>query len=86
MPGEADLIRGVQLVHVDTDGPEITADVYGGEEPVAMAEVDFRTLDSNEYRHLLRTFEKWEPEAAPLTLVQGADGVATLVDEEVALH
>ncbi len=86
MQGETNLIPGVQLVHVETDGPDITADVFGGEEPVVMAEVVFRTDDATEHQRLVRTFEKSEDQATPLTLVQGEDGVVTLVDEEAAFQ
>ncbi len=81
MQGESNLIPGIQLVHVEMDGAELTADIFGGEEPVVMAEIVFRADDSTEYARLARTFEKWEEEATPLTLVQGEDGVVTLVDE-----
>ncbi len=47
-----------------------------------MVEIVFRTDDSAEHQRLVRTFEKWEDEATPLTLVQGEDGVITLVDED----
>ena len=86
MQGETNLIPGVQLVHVETDGSEITADVFGGEEPVVMAEVVFRTDDTYEHQRLVRTFERWESEATPLTMVQGEDGVVTLVDEEAVIQ
>ncbi|MDQ4068078.1 MAG: hypothetical protein M3203_01155 [Actinomycetota bacterium] len=80
------MIPGVQLVRVETDGPEITADVFGGEEPVVMAEVVFRTDDSNEHQRLVRTFAKWEDQGTPLTLVHGEDGVVTLLDEDSVLQ
>jgi hypothetical protein len=86
MQGETNLIPGVQLVHVETDGPEITADVFGGGEPVVMAEVVFRTDDTSEHQRLMRTFEQWESQATPLTLVEGEDGVVTLVDEEAVIQ
>ena len=86
MQGETNLIPGVQLVHVETDGSEITADVFGGEEPVVMAEVVFRTDDTSEHQRLVRTFERWKSEATPLTMVQGEDGVVTLVDEEAVIQ
>ena len=86
MQDETNLIPGVQLVHVETDGPEITADVFGGEEPVVMAEVVFRTDDTTEHQRLVRTFERWESEATPLTMVHGEDGVVTLVDERAVIQ
>ncbi len=82
MEGEANVIEGVQLLHVNMDGSEVTADLIGGEDPVVMAEIMFRTDDSLEYQRLVRTFEAWEQQATPLTLIQGEDGVVTLVDEE----
>lgn len=82
MHGEANVIQGVQLLHIDNDGGEVTADLIGGESPVVMAQIVFRTEDSMEHQRLLRTFEKWEAQATPLTLVQGEDGVVTLVDED----
>ncbi len=86
MEGEAKVIQGVQLLHVEMDGPEVTADLIGGEDPVIMAEIVFRTDDSIEHQRLVRTFEKWEAQATPLTLVQGEDGVITLVDEDGAFE
>lgn len=82
MQGEANVIQGVQLLHVETDGPQVTADLIGGEDPVVMAEIVFRTDDSSEHQRLVQTFQKWEGQATPLTLVQGEDGVITLVDED----
>ncbi len=82
MEGEANVIEGVQLLHVDVDGSEVTADLIGGEDPVVMVEIVFRTDDPQEYQRLVRTFEGWEHRATPLTLIQGEDGVVTLVDEE----
>ncbi len=82
MHPETNVIPGVQLVHVEADGPQVTADVFGGEEPVIMAEVVFRVDDPSEHRRLVRTFETWEGQARCLTLVQGEDGVVTLVDED----
>ena len=37
---------------------------------------------SAEHRHLVETFQRWEGAATPLTLVEGEDGVVTLVDAE----
>ena len=84
MQGEVTVVPGVQLVHVETDGPEITADVFGGGEPVVMAEVVFCIDDPVERQRLVRTFEAWQGEGKPLTLVQGRDGVVSLVDERGA--
>ncbi len=81
MRGDATVIPGVQLVHVEMDGQEVTADVFGGNEPVVMAEVVFRVDDPVDHERLVETFERWEDQARPLTLVQGEDGVITLVDE-----
>ena len=80
------VIRGVQIVHVAVDGPEITADVFGGVEPVVAAEVAFRLDDPDEHHRLLQTFLAWERQARPLTLVHGRDGVITLVDEDGAFE
>ena len=80
MQGEVTVVPGVRLVHVEPRGREITADVFGGE-PVVMAEIVFRIDDPAELQRLVRTFEAWEGESKPLTLVQGRDGVVTLVDE-----
>jgi hypothetical protein len=82
MQGDANVIQGVQLLHVETDGDEVTADLIGGKDPVIMAEIVFRMDDSLEHERLARTFAKWESQATPLTLVQGEDGVITLVDED----
>lgn len=82
MRGESNVIQGIQLLHVEMDGTEVTADFIGGRDPVLMAEIVFRTDDSLDQARLLRTFEKWEDEATPLTLVQGEDGVVTLIDED----
>ncbi len=84
MQGEAKVIPGVQLVRIDMDGPEITADVFGGNEPVVMAEVVFSVEDPVDHERLAHTFKKWEDQAKPLTLVEGEDGVVTLVDEDDA--
>ena len=59
MPGEETVIEGVQLMHVETDGAEVTADLFGGEDPVIMAEIVFRTDDAMEQQRLVRTFGKW---------------------------
>ncbi len=80
--GEAHVIQGVQLLHVELNGAEVTADLIGGHDPVIMAEIVFRMDDSMEHERLVQTFETWEDQATPLTLVQGEDGVITLVDED----
>lgn len=80
------MIQGVQLLHVEIDGPDVTADVFGGDEPGVMAEIVFRIDDPIEHQHLVRTFEAWERQARRLTLVEGKDGVITLVDEDGALY
>jgi hypothetical protein len=82
MEGEANVIAGVQVIHLETAGPELVADLIGSGEPVVMAEVVFRSEDRAEHQRLLRTFAKWEGEATPLTLVEGEDGMVTLFDEE----
>ena len=82
MHDEANVIAGVQVVHVEHDGPELVADLIGSGEPVIMAEVVFRAEDDVQHQHLVGTFERWEGEATPLTLVEGEDGVVTLVDED----
>ncbi len=84
MQGDAEVIPGVQLVHVDRDGQEVTADVFGGSDPVVMAEVVFRVEDPVAHERLVHTFEKWEDQARPLTLVHGEQGVIALVDEDGA--
>ncbi|HEX2043943.1 MAG TPA: hypothetical protein VHF24_15035 [Acidimicrobiales bacterium] len=80
------MIQGVQLLHVEMNGAEVTADLIGGRDPVIMAEIVFHMDDSMEHQRLVRTFEKWEDQATPLTLVQGEDGVITLVDEDGTLE
>jgi hypothetical protein len=82
MDGEANVIGGVQVVHVEKDGPEVVADLISSGEPVLMAEVVFHSDDDTQHQRLVQTFERWEVEATPLTLVEGEDGVVTLVDEE----
>lgn len=85
MQGETTVvIPGVRIVHVETEGAEITADVFGGDGTVVVAEVVFRLDDTLEHLRLLHTFVTWERNARPLTLVQGRDGVVTLVDESGA--
>jgi hypothetical protein len=73
---------GVQLLHVEKNGQEVSADLIGGEDPVVMAEIVFHADDTTEHQRLVQTFETWEEKATPLTLVTGEDGVITLVDED----
>ena len=75
------MIPGVQVVHIEQDGEVIVADVIGCGEPVIMAEIVFRADDDAEHRHLVSIFQWWEGAATPLTMVEGEDGVVTLVDE-----
>ena len=81
MQEAARVVPGVHLVHVAVDGPEVTADVFGSE-PVVMAEVAFTVEDVNERRRLVRTLDLWNRLSRRLTLIQGEDGVVSLVDEE----
>ena len=82
MKGKATVIPGVQLLHIERDGPEVCADLFGGDDLVIMAEIVFRADDSAEHRRLVQTFETWEANATPLTLVQGEDGVVTLLADD----
>ena len=82
MEGHAHVIADVQVVHIEQDGRVLVADLVGSGEPVIMAEVEFRSGDDAEHRQLVETFQRWEGAATPLTLVEGEDGVVTLVDED----
>lgn len=82
MKDAVNVVPGVQLVHVSTDGREVTADVFGGDERVVVAEVVFCIEDPVEHQRVVSTFWTWEDQARPLTLVQGEDGVVSLVDED----
>ena len=82
MHDKAEVIQGVQLLHVEKNGQEVSADLIGGEDPVVMAEIVFHADDTTEHQRLVQTFETWEAKATPLTLVTGEDGVITLVDED----
>ncbi len=82
----ARVIPGVQLLRVEQDGPVVRADVFGGNEPAVVGEVEFRIDDPTEYRRVVQTFRAWEGNANMLTLVQGEDGVVTLVDEGEAFN
>lgn len=84
MKGGTNVIPGIQLVHVESQGVEVTADVFGGDDPVIMAEVVFRVDDPVEHQHVVRTFREWEGQGRVLTLVRGTDGVVTLLDEDAA--
>lgn len=75
------VIPGVQVLRVEQDGPIVTADVFGGENPAVMGEVEFRIDDPAEHERIFRTFKEWEDNANVLTLVEGEDGVITLLDE-----
>lgn len=75
------VIAGVQVLRVEQDGPVLTADVFGGEEAVVLGEVEFRIDDPAEQERVFRTFKQWEDNANVLTLVEGEDGVITLLDE-----
>lgn len=86
MHGEANVVQGVRLVHIDVDGSEVTADVFGGDDPVVMAEVVFRIDDATEQELLVQTFQAWERRSTALTLVHGEDGVVSLVDEDGAFQ
>lgn len=82
MDGEANVIPGVQVVHLEKSGPDVVADLIGTGEPVVMAEIVFRTDDVLERQRLVRTIERWEDEATPLTIVEGEDGVVSIFDED----
>ncbi|HET9442050.1 MAG TPA: hypothetical protein VFO65_01935 [Acidimicrobiales bacterium] len=75
------MVAPVQVVHVEADGTTVSADVFGGEDGVIMGEVVFRIEDPVERARVLRTFREWEGSACPVTLIEGEDGVVTLVDE-----
>lgn len=75
------VVPAVQVVRVEADGPMVSADVFGGEDGVIMGEVVFRIEDPAEHERVLRTFREWEGSASPVTLIEGEDGVVTLVDE-----
>lgn len=78
------VIPGVQVLRVEQDGPVLTADVFGGEEAVVVGEVEFRIDDPAEHERVFRTFKEWEDKSSVLTLVEGEDGVVTLLDEATA--
>lgn len=80
------VFSGVQLLRVEEDGPVVRADVFGGEEPLVMGEVEFRIDDPTEYRRVFHTFKTWEGNSSLLTLVEGEDGVVTLVNEADAFN
>ncbi len=80
--GEAHVIQGVQLLHVELNGAEVTADLIGGHDPVIMAEIVFRTDDVMEQQRLVQTFGSWEARSTPLALVHSQDGFVTLSDED----
>jgi hypothetical protein len=82
MDGRANVIADVQVVHIEQEGRELVADLIGSSEPVVMAEVMVRSADDREHREVVAMFERWEGAATPLTLVEGEDGVVTLVDAE----
>ncbi len=78
------VVPDVQLVRVETEGPVVTADVFGGDDPVVVGEVVFHVDDPAEHQRVVRTFQEWESEQRLVTLVQGDDGVVTVVDERDA--
>ncbi len=78
------VIPAVQVLRVEQDGPVLRADVFGGEDPAVMGEVEFRIDDPTEHERVFRTFKEWEENANVLTLVEGEDGVITLLDEASA--
>ncbi len=75
------MVPGVQVLRVEQDGPAVTADIFGGDNPLVMGEVEFRIDDPIEHQRVYRTFKEWEGKANLLTLVEGEDGVVTLLDE-----
>lgn len=85
MAARARLVPGVQLVHVQSDGEVLSVSVFGGEEAV-MAELSFPIPDPLEHHRALRACTRWASEARPVTLVEGVDGVVTLVDDRDALN
>lgn len=86
MESGARVIAGVQLLRVEQDGPVVRADVFGGNEAAVVGEVEFRIDDPTEYRRVVQTFRAWEGNANMLTLVEGEDGIVTLVDEGDAFN
>ncbi len=81
-PGrDVDVVAGVQLVGVESDGSVVSADVFGGEDPVIVGEVAFPTEDPVEHSRTLRMLTRWRDESTLLTFVHGEDGSVTLLDE-----
>ncbi len=80
------VVPDVQLVRVEAEGPMVTADVFGGDDPVVVGEVVFHVADPAEQERVVRTFQEWESEQRLVTLVQGDDGVVTVVDERDAFR
>lgn len=48
------VVPGVQVLRVEQDGPAVMADIFGGENPLVMGEVEFRIDDPTEHQRVYR--------------------------------
>jgi hypothetical protein len=79
---DVDVVTGVQLLGIESDGTVVSADVFGGEDPVIVDEVAFAIDDPVERTRTLQTLKRWRDESTLLTFLHNEDGSVTLLDEE----
>lgn len=81
MATRAEVVPDVQLVHVETEGDVVTADVFGGTDLLIVGEVSFHIHDPEARRRVEAQFRRWANDGNLLTFVHGEDGQVTFVDE-----
>jgi hypothetical protein len=83
MSAENEIVPNVRIFAVETDGPAVRVDIYGGDE-VLCGSVGYQFPNARQRARNVNTLRRWCQAETVLTLVR-REGVVTLLDESGVL-
>ncbi len=83
MSAENEIVPNVRIFAVETDGPAVRVDIYGGDDALC-GSVGYHFSNARQRGRNVSTLKRWCDSETVLTLVR-REGIVTLLDESGVL-